>query len=791
MKFSEQWLRDFVDPDISTQQLAEQLTMGGLEVDSVAPVAQPFSKVVVGRVVARDKHPQADSLSICQVDIGVNAPLTVVCGAANAKVDLRAPVALVGARLPSDLTVEISAVRGVDSHGMLCSAAELGIGEDAEGLLELPEDAPLGVDLRSYLELDDSCIEVDLTPNRGDCLSVYGIARDVAVFNQKDCDPPAIPPVENACTDKLAVHIQTPESCPHYVGRLIRDIDTNAVTPVWMRERLRRSGLRPIHPVVDITNYVMLELGQPMHAFDLDKLDGGIQVRLATDGESITLLDGQEVRLAADTVVIADQRRAIALAGIMGGADTAVDQHSRHIFLESAFFSPAVMAGKARQYKLATDSSHRFERGVDFELQGVAVERATQLLVEICNARPGQISHCRHDEFLPSRPSIKLRSARIERLLGIHVADTEVTQHLRRLGLEVSTGDGCWSVTPPSYRFDLNIEADLIEEIARVRGYDRIPSHRPLGKLTIQAKPETHLPLARLCNVLIDRGYQEVITYSFVDPTLQEHFDTPADAVALQNPISSEMSVMRTSLLPGLVNAMQYNLNRQQQRVRLFETGLVFRREGRSQSQIAMIGGIAAGPRAPEQWAVDNNKVDFYDLKQDIQGLIDFAGDPPATFEASQRPGLHPGQTALIRRAGAAIGYLGALHPSVLRALGIDERCYVFQLELSALTQTQLPTFSPLPKFPTVRRDLSIVVDKHIIVSSLLEAIYEQAPEALKSLHVFDVYAGKGIDPKEKSVGLGLIFQGISSTLVDEDVDRYMARILAHLMQTFAVRLRD
>lgn len=792
MKFSERWLREWVDPPVSTAKLVEQLTLAGLEVDSVAPVAPRFTGVVVAEVREMRPHPEADHLRICTVDPGGEL-LTIVCGAPNVRPGLRAPLAHIGAELPGTTTpIQCSSVRGINSEGMLCSSVELGLTDDAHGLLELPQDAPLGEDLWTFLDLDDRSIEVDLTPNRGDCLGVAGIAREVGVLTSRAITGPAITSVAAATEDLLALEILAPQACPHYGGRLIRGIDPLAPTPLWMRERLRRSGVRSISAVVDITNYVMLELGQPMHAFDLKRLQGGIRVRWAAEAERLTLLDGQELSLKADTLVIADHGRAIALAGIMGGLDTAVAENTRDVFLESAFFTPEVMAGQARRYRLNTESSYRFERGVDFELQVRALERATQLLLAICGGRPGPMIERRFPGHLPRRDPILLRASRITRLLGIPMAAPEVTERLSRLGMQVEASEGIWHVTPPSFRFDIAIESDLIEELARTLGYERIPSHLPQVRCKIQGKPETRLSLSRLRHALIDRGYHEAVTYSFVDPAIQSRIEPHQEMLSLANPISSEMGVMRTSLWPGLIQAVLYNQNRQCERIRLFEIGLVFTRKDGELYQQGRLGGIAAGPAYPPQWGVTRRAMDFYDLKGDVEALLALLGSPAAyEFKPVKHPALHPGQAAQLEQQGTPFGLMGALHPSVARELGIEGPVFLFQMDLEAATKSELPYFKPLSKFPLVQRDISIVLDQEIPAFQVIQCLRRASPEVLKDLQLFDLYQGEGIDPGKKSIAFRLIFQGTSSTLIEEEVDAIVESLLSRLSRELGANLRS
>lgn len=786
MKVSESWLREWVSPALSTEELVAQLTMAGLEVDAVDPVAGPFTGVVVGEIVSVEQHPDADKLRVCQVAGDGGELKQVVCGAPNARAGLKVPFAVVGAQLPGDFKIKKARLRGVESFGMLCAQTELQAGEDDEGLWELPAEAPVGTDLREYLSLDDTIIEVDLTPNRSDCLSIKGVAREVGVLNCLAVTEPAVAPVEPVIDATLPVTLSAPEACSHYVGRVIRNIDIGRPSPLWLQEKLRRAGLRSIDAVVDVTNYVLLELGQPMHAFDLQTLNGGIDVRLAAPGEQLVLLDGQEVSLTEGTLVIADQGKPLAMAGVMGGRDSAVTADTRDIFLESAFFNPVAIAGKARGYGLHTDSSHRFERGVDPQLQRQAMERATALLLDIVGGEPGPVIDV-SSEHLPARREVTLRRASIQAGLHLVLEDAQVEDILTRLGLEILavTGQG-WQLGVPSWRFDIAIEADLLEELARIYGYNRLPTRVPDSPMAIRPHAEGRLRLSRLRSHLIARDYQEVITYSFIDPADNARFSPTAAPVTLQNPISADMAVMRTSLLPGLVNVLRYNLNRQQQRVRLFETGLRFVPRDGDVAQTPTLAGLVYGPRAAENWADDRAAVDFFDAKGDLESLLALGGEPEAfTFEPGRHPALHPGQSARILRDGEPLGYLGALHPLLQRELDIPAETFVFELDSAALLRARVPAFQPLSRFPGVRRDLALLVDRELPVQKLLDGIKIHAGDWLTDLKVFDLYVGKGIDPHRKSIALGLTFQHPSRTLTDEEITASVAAVLEHVKTEF------
>lgn len=791
MKISEQWLREWVNPPLSTGELAAQLTMAGLEVEALEPVAASFAGVVVGEVVDCVAHPSADQLTVCQVNVGAVQPLTVVCGAPNVRVGLRAPLAMVGAQLPNDLTIRAATLRGVESHGMLCSAAELGLGDGNGGLLELPTDTRIGEDVYAYLHLDDHAIELSITPNRGDCLSILGVAREIAALSgcALTAPPPdAVAPGGNA---SLPVSVEAAQDCPRYVGRVITGIRQDARTPLWMHERLRRSGVRSIHPVVDVTNYVMLELGQPMHAFDLATLHGGIRVRHALPGETLALLDGQTVTLDTHTLVIADQRQAHALAGIMGGAASAVGAATASLFLESAFFAPRPLAGRARRYGLHTDSSFRFERGVDPQLPRRALERATALLLEIVGGQAGPVVEVDAPRQLPTRAPILLRAARVRRVLGLELSAAQVSDILTRLGMAPAAHGQDWQVTPPSYRFDIALEADLIEELARVYGYERLPVSKPSARLHIRPRPEAHISISRVRHVLIDNGYQEVITYSFVDPALQQRLDPQRTPVALQNPIASDMAVLRTTLWCGLIQTLLHNQNRRQTRQKLFESGLNFIVQDTELSQENYIAGAATGSAHPEQWGLPARPVDFYDIKSDIEALLALSGAPDTfSFDAHGHPALHPGQSARITRHGKAIGWVGALHPQIQRELGLNERVYLFEIQLAALQQGQVPQFRELSKFPAIQRDIAVIVDQSVPAEALCKAVAQVAPELIRELRLFDTYQGKGIDLGKKSLALGLTLQAPSRTLTDHEADALIERVVQRLYNEFSATLR-
>ncbi len=791
MKVSEQWLREWVDPAVSGAELAAQLTMAGLEVDRIEPAAPAFEQVVVGRVVDLVPHPRADRLRVATVDVGGAEPLQIVCGAPNVAIGMCAPVALIGAVLPGGLAIQPSKLRGVESRGMLCSAKELGLAETSEGLLPLPPDSRPGQDLRELLGLDDGIIEVELTPNRGDCLGMEGIAREVAVLDRREFRPLPTGVVEPALDATFPVALLDPADCPRYVGRVIRGVDPVAETPLWMKERLRRAGVRSLGPLVDVTNYVMLELGQPMHAFDLDRLSGGIEVRRARPGERLELLNGTVVEPDGETLLIADRRGPLALAGIMGGEISSCTEATRDVFLESAFFAPASIAGRARRYGLQTDASYRFERGVDPRLQRRAAERATRLLLDIAGGQPGPMVEAVAPEFLPAEPAIRLRSERVRLLLGLDIPAAEIEEILRRLGMAVAVEVDHWLVAPPSGRFDIRLEVDLIEEIARVYGYDRLPGNRPLTRLEMPPQPERQVALARFREALVQRGFQEAITYSFVDPAFQAALDPASRPLALANPISADLAVMRTSLWPGLIKALIHNQKRQQPQLRLFEQGLTFVSADDGLRQEPYLGGVLTGAALPEQWGLPDRAADFFDLKGEVEALLALTGEPEAfSFVAAVHPALHPGQSARVERAGAVVGWLGALHPRVARDLDVEGDAFLFELCLASLQTARVPAFRELSRFPVSRRDIAVVVDEAVAARIVQDCIRGCGGELLRDVLLFDVYRGSGIQEGQKSLAFGLILQDFSRNLTDSVVEETVSGIIAGLAEQFGATLR-
>lgn len=792
MKFSEQWLRSLVNPPVNRDALVARLSMAGLEVDAVSPVAGEFSGVVVGEVLSTEQHPDADKLRVCQVSDGEQT-VQVVCGAPNVRAGLKIPFARIGAVLPGDFKIKKAKLRGVESFGMLCSASELQISEENDDLLELSADAVVGQCIRECLNLNDASIEVDLTPNRGDCLSLQGLAREVGALYSVPVQLPVITAVAASHAQTVAVELAASQACPRYAGRVITGVDLTQPTPAWMVERLQRSDIRSIDAVVDVTNYVMLELGQPLHAFDLARINGSICVRMAHDNEEITLLDGQDIKLKANTLVIADQQRALAIAGVMGGADSGVEVgKTTDIFLESAFFEPVAIAGKARSYGLHTDASHRFERGVDWQLPAQAIERATELLLSIVGGSAGPTVITEDAQYLPNTAPIVLRAERVKQMFALSLSDSEIETLLTPLGLQLTAQSaGVWSVAVPSHRFDISIEVDLLEEVGRLYGYDRLPVRYPAARLAPQAQSEAQASLPLLRRLLVARGYQEAITYSFIEPELFSAFHPELKALTLANPISAELSVMRASLLPGLLKALQHNLNRQQDRVRLFESGLSFVGQLDDLKQERMLAGVITGARLPELWTHGKESVDFYDIKADVEALLAAAGDRDSfTFVPCQQHAFHPGQCARIERNGQAIGFVGTLHPQLATELDIDQQVLMFEVQLDAISAGRLPAFKELSRFPEVRRDLALVVKAEVPAEQLMAAMRSAAGEFLTQIRLFDVYQGKGVQEGCKSLAVGLTWQHPSRTLTDDEVSAATQAILTVLADNFAATLR-
>ena len=789
MQFSENWLRSLVNTDLNSQALSHALTMAGLEVEEMQPVAAPFAKVVVAKILTAEKHPDADRLQVCSVDVGLAQPVQIVCGAANARPGLIAPCALVGAELPG-ISIKQAKVRGVESFGMMCSSKELGISAEATGLLELDSDAVVGQSIREYLDLDDNLLTLKLTPNRSDCLSMIGIARDVAAITGAITSFEAISTVPAEVQVAKKVIVSESLACPRYCGRLISGINAKAGTPAWMVKRLERSGLRSISAVVDVTNYVLLALGQPMHAFDSAKLTGDISVRFAKPNESLNLLNDQSVQLKTDDLVIADASGAVALAGIMGGKPTSVDSETTDIFLESAFFAPFVIAGKARRLALSTDSSYRFERGVDFANTRNAIDYATTLIKQICGGVAGEVTEVMGE--LPARHTVKLRLDRLISVLGIPLTQAKVEQLLTQLSFSFTVSDTVFTVMAPSYRFDITIEEDLIEEIARLHGYDHIPATPPEARLTMLEAPEATRHQNKLRDSLVAAGYQELVNYSFVDESWERDLLGNNAPIKLKNPIASNLSVMRTSLWGGLLDSLVYNLNRKQERAFIFEIGATYYQQASSFTETTRIAGLAYGSAQPEQWAADGTEVDFFEIKAHVDALL---GNPEVTkqltYEKAEHNALHPGQTAKIYLDGIAIGWLGKLHPKWQQHYSLTRSTFLFELEVDALLSRQIPAYQEVSKLLPVRRDLAVVVDENIAVNKVLTAIKKANIPLILEVGLFDIYQGQGIAENKKSLALSVLMHDTQRTLTDVDADAAIENLLQLLQNDFGAILRN
>jgi phenylalanyl-tRNA synthetase beta chain len=791
MRVSVNWLSEWLGSTPEPRDLATRLTMAGLEVEAVEPAAPPLAGVVVGEIVAREKHPGADTLSVCTVAAG-GERLQVVCGAPNARVGLKAPFATIGATLPGGMEIRKAKLRGIESFGMLCSARELGLSEDAAGLMELPAELPTGAPLVEALALDDTILEINLTPNRGDCMGMAGVAREAAVLTGATLSGPSLQPVPATSTDRFPVELVPGAGCARFASRVIRGVRPDAPTPVWMRERLRRAGLRPISAIVDVTNYVMLELGQPMHAYDLRELEGGIVVRRALAGETLRLLDGRDITLDESVLVIADRAKPLGLAGVMGGEHSGIGDDTTDVLLEVAFFRPEAIAGRGRRYGLVTDASQRFERGVDPTLQARAIERATELLLACAGGVAGPTEMTELPGEVPVRTAVAFRPARARSVIGAAVADGEMLGILERLGMKVDQGEAAWRVVAPAWRFDISIEEDLIEEIARVHGFDRIPETDPATPLAIPAISETRVTSDAVADLLVQRGYFEAITYAFVDPVLQSVLCPGERALTLANPISADLAEMRLSLWPGLVRALIENQRRQQSRVRLFELGRQYLVEGEFTREVPVVAGLAAGPALPEQWGVPAAAVDFHDVRSDLEALGRLTGTPEAfQFVPAEHPALHPGQSARLHRDGHPVGWIGRLHPEVERNLELTYSAVVFEIETESGLRAIVPHFAGISRFPAVRRDLAVVVAESVPVQALLETIRRSAGGLLTGLVVFDIYRGRGIDANFKSVATGLNLQDISRTLTDEETDAVVAQVVADLEREHNATIRD
>ncbi|GIU06319.1 phenylalanine--tRNA ligase subunit beta [Shewanella glacialipiscicola] len=795
MKFSESWLREWINPSISREALSHQITMAGLEVDGVEAVAADFSGVVIGEVVECGQHPDADKLRVTKINVGGPELIDIVCGAPNCRQGLKVAVAMVGAVLPGDFKIKKAKLRGMPSEGMLCSYSELGINVESDGIIELPLDAPLGTDIRDYLQLNDAVIDVDLTANRADCLGMAGLAREVGVLNRQAVAEPQWQSVTPTTDSQVTINVKVPAACPRYLGRVVKNVNVKAPTPLWMQEKLRRSGIRSIDPIVDITNFVLIEFGQPMHAFDLAKLTGDIQVRLGTGEEKITLLDGSEVTIPSDTLVIADDARPLALAGVFGGEYSGVTDTTQDILLECAFFAPLAIMGKSRRLGLHTDSSHRFERGVDPEMQHKVIDRATRLVLDICGGEAGPVVEAKSDADLPKPTQIILRRSKLDRILGHHVPDTDVIEILQRLGFGVVVNQDSWQVTTATYRFDMAIEEDLIEEVARIYGYDNIPNTAPVAALRMSDHKESNLSLKRVRALLVARGFQEAVTYSFVDPKLQNLVHPAVEAMVLPNPISSEMSAMRLSMFTGLLAAVGYNQSRQQSRVRLFETGLRFVPDINAESgvrQQAMLAGVITGLQNDEHWSMESKTVDFFDLKGDLEAIIGLTVSVSEfSFRGATHSALHPGQCAEILRNDRVIGHIGAIHPSLEKPFGLNGKTIVFELELDALLHTSLPLAQAVSKFPANRRDIAVVVDESVSAGDVMKLIRKVGENQLVGINLFDVYLGKGVEPGKKSLAIALTLQDTTRTLEEKEIAETVASVVSALKSEFNASLRD
>lgn len=792
MYLSTAWLNADYGLSEDTQELAKRLTMAGLEVDGIHASATDFTNVLIGEVTALSAHPDADKLRVATVSVG-GEPLQIVCGAPNVAQGVKVPVAMIGATLPmtdgSTLTIKKSKLRGVESYGMLCSARELGMSEDHSGLLILPEDAPVGMNIREYLQLDDDLIDIDLTPNRADAFSIRGLARETALLFERPFTPPAIPTVDSNSNASIAIQNLAPQDCPQYCARVITGVNNQVATPIWLAERLRRMGIRPHDPLVDITNYVMIALGTPMHAFDGDKIQGGITIRHAQTGETLKLINENTATLAEDILLIADDHQPLAIAGVMGGLESGCSRDTHTVILESAWFNPVTIAGKARRFALSSDSAQRFERGVDYTLQTQAIELATQLILDICGGQAGEIVQDTHPEHLPQRLPITLSYTAIGKRIGREYERSHISRILNALGCQVSEQADSWTVTPPSWRFDLEIAEDLIEEIARVDGYANIPDNRP--QTHYQKDQRTPDASARLSDQLVALGFQEAITYSFIDRRSQSAYFGDQATINLQNPISAELAEMRLSLIPGLVNALVYNRNRQQTDVRLFETGRVFLPQGEraiDSQQEMRIAGVISGLSYPEQWGIPAKALDFFDLKGIVDSLLN---NPKAQYHRSDKPYLHPGQSAEIRLHEKTIGYLGALHPQTLKTLGIKGGdIWVFELSLDAFATHHTPRYQAIGKYPSVRRDLALIVDKTQAASELEQTIREHGGEHLRKIIIFDRYQGNHLPENKQSLAIGLIWQNEEKTLQDEEVEDIISHLIHTLRQKHGAELR-
>lgn len=791
MIISEAWLREWVPTRLDTQALAHKLTMAGLEIGTIEGAGEVPAKVVVGKISSCEPHPRADRLQVCEVDVGRTRPLKIVCGAPNARTGLKTAVALIGATLPGGMKIEKTRIRDVVSSGMLCSAKELGLSEDSSGIIELDSRAKRGQDFGEHFGMDDKLMELDLTPNRGDCLSMEGVARELSALTGAKLRMPELTTVKPGNKNVIKAKLVAQKDCPRFVCRVIEGVDPTASTPAWMVERLRRAGVRSISVAVDITNYVMLELGQPMHAFDRDKLTGGIHVRRGNKGEKVKLLDGSTVSVDEEVLVIADDSGAIALAGIMGGDSTAISDATTSIVLEAAFFNPAVIAGRARRYGMHTDASHRFERGVNPLEQVRAMHRATELLTTIAGGVPGPVVEAVSNRHVPGKKDITLRADRLVRMLGREYKREQVDKILTGLGMKVKSGRSSWRVVPPAWRFDVTGEHDLVEEVARVSGYSEVPVRAPRVTASNRVQPESVMAEGQILRLLVDRGYREAITYSFVDPELQSKFFPGTKPITLANPIASNMAVMRLSLLPGLVQALVGNYNRQHRRIRLFESGRIYEGSLKRRRETARIGGVLTGTANLQQWSGEEREVDFFDMKGDIEALFSLSGQAAKIkFVAAPHEFFHPGQSADIVLGRNVIGHAGQLHPSLINELDVEQRVFGFEVNLDAVQSVLVPKYASVSRFPATRRDLAVVVKESVAVGDVLNAAEKAAGSLLSRLELFDVYRGEGVDSDSKSVAFGLTLQDTSRTLKEAEVDSIVDKVLAAVEAQTGGKLR-
>ena len=788
MKISENWLREWVNPKVTTDELVEQLTMLGLEVDDTLPAAGDFSNVVIAEIVSIEKHPNADKLNVCQVDIGKGENLQIVCGAPNARAGLKSALAMIGAVLPGDFKIKKSKLRGEESNGMLCSHVELGLSDDHSGILELPNDAPIGSNIRDYFDLDDTIIDIDLTPNRADCFCAKGIAIDVACLNEMAITMPEIKNIDATIDEKIAVNLIAKEQSPRYLCRVINNIDNSKTTPIWMQEKLRRSGIRCIHPVVDVTNYVMLEFGQPMHGFDKKTINGSIEVKMAIKGDKFTLLDGKEVVLDENYLMIADSKNYLAIAGVIGGLNSGCSENTKDIVLESAYFNPATVMGKSRDLGIFTESALRFERGVDPYLQNQAMQRATQLILDICGGEVGEIVEAKSDEHIPQVHALTLTSDKLKRVLGFTVEKQKVTAILEGLYMQVEEGEDYWNVTAPSSRFDMAIEEDLVEEVVRLIGYDKMPSQNLFGDSVIMQLPETIISNNHIKTQLNTLGYFETINYSFVSQKQLDALNVSDNSIALKNPLTEEFAIMRTSLLPGMLETIKYNLRRQNDSLKLFEIGTVFHQKS-SITEDEKIIAVCTGKRHLEHWGQGKDNVDFFDIKGDLEGLL---SNTKAAYSCTKSDCdfLHPGRQTQIILNEENIGWIGQVHPEICRRMGIKKEVYAFELFMKNIRQTTLPIFNDVSKFPSVRRDLAMLVNNDVSYQDIKKIIIKHTQNVLKEIYVFDEYQGESIDIGKRSLAIGIVLQQNNSTFEDKEVDKLIEKVVSSLSANLNIIIR-